>query len=104
MSLEIKRRSCCDKGRAKRPDVMERLRLRRQDMRCKQARRDVSCADTTAVSISRSVIFENDADDKSLDMDGKEAQISSRRRRCRFDRFGPPRNVSGMIVSWPTTK
>lgn len=80
---------------------MDRSRLRRQDMPCKQARR-VDADDIGAILISRLVRL-GDVDDKNLDMDEKEAQINSRRRRCRLDKSGPLRNVSG-ISGWPTVK
>jgi hypothetical protein len=71
-------------------------------MPCKHVRRDDS-DDIDAISISRSVRL-GYVDDKNLDMDGKEAQINSRRRRCRLDGSGPLRNVSGISGWYPTVK
>ena len=78
-------------------DDMDSSRLRRQDMPCKQVRRDDS-DDIDVISISSSVRL-GKVDVKNLDMDRKEAQINSRRRICRLDRSDPLRNVSG-ISGW----
>jgi hypothetical protein len=80
---------------------MDRLRLRRQGMPCKQARKVVSGDGPKTVSISRERSVRAVADDKNPDTDVRRAFPNLRRRRCRSDSFGPLRNVSGSLSSNP---
>ena len=75
--------------------VMDKSRRQRQGMPCRQARRDVSRDVPNTVSICKERSVRADVNDKNLDVDVRETRSNLRRRRCRSDRSGPPRNVSG---------
>jgi hypothetical protein len=74
---------------------MDRWRLHRQGMPCKQARRDVSADRLEALWSFRKRSVRVVADNNKPEIDEREMFSNLRRRRCRFDRSGPLRNVSG---------
>lgn len=70
----------CD-GESGRLDDMDRSRLHRVRMPCKQARRDDSGDGYETVSISKQTSVRAVADAKNPDMDGWETRYNLRRRR-----------------------